>query len=395
MENRPDPDTPPARLHALDNLRALLMWLGIVLHVAVIHMAQNSPLPWRDDARSQGADILVAFIHAFRMPAFFILAGFFAALLLQGRGAAGMARHRALRLGLPFAVFWLPVFAATTVFAMAYLHRTTRGSIGLDPALMPRSPTGEQGPNTMHLWFVWLLFLFCMVTAVVARWVPAAAFDRPARLLRRLGAAPWGALVLALPLVVAGLGSPQGVLAPSGRFLPPPAEWLHNGLFFVFGLAMYHRQGELFALYRRRWAAFAVAGLVPFLASGALVERHAAPALVAYVYNVASWLWSFAAIGLALKVLDGRSAVLGYLADSSYWVYIVHLPLTIAFGLVLYGLPLPAFAKIALNIAATTAVCLASYHLLVRFTWVSVLLNGKRHPRPARSSSREVIHAAR
>jgi glucan biosynthesis protein C len=45
---------------------------------------------------------------------------------------------------------------------------------------------------------------------------------------------------------------------------------------------------------------------------------------------------------------------------------------------------LPALAKIALNVAGTTAVCLATYHVFVRFTWVSVLLNGKRHERTPR-----------
>ena len=48
------------------------------------------------------ADLLAAFIHTFRMPVFFILAGFFVALLLQSRGPAGLAAHRLRRLGLPF-----------------------------------------------------------------------------------------------------------------------------------------------------------------------------------------------------------------------------------------------------------------------------------------------------
>ncbi|MEO7548522.1 MAG: acyltransferase, partial [Ramlibacter sp.] len=50
-------------------------------------------------------------------------------------------------------------------------------------------------------------------------------------------------------------------------------------------------------------------------------------------------------------------------------------------GALLYGLPWPTFAKLSLNVLATTAVCLASYHLLVRFTAVGALLNGRRYPR--------------
>ena len=97
------PASPAAagRLHALDHLRATMMWLGIVLHASIAYMAAPSPLPWHDDLSTPVADLLVAVIHAFRMPLFFILAGFFVALLLQQRGLAGMPRHRVRRLGLP------------------------------------------------------------------------------------------------------------------------------------------------------------------------------------------------------------------------------------------------------------------------------------------------------
>ena len=51
----PPPPPDPERLHALDNLRATMMWLGIVLHVAVIHLAGPSPLPWRDNQTTPAA----------------------------------------------------------------------------------------------------------------------------------------------------------------------------------------------------------------------------------------------------------------------------------------------------------------------------------------------------
>lgn len=46
------PSAPTRRLHALDNLRATMMWLGIVLHVSVLYMSRPSPLPWHDDRSS-------------------------------------------------------------------------------------------------------------------------------------------------------------------------------------------------------------------------------------------------------------------------------------------------------------------------------------------------------
>jgi len=394
-----DMKTPPTsshalRLHALDNLRALMMWLGIVLHVAVIHLVREPAiLPWRDDRRTPWADLLMAFIHAFRMPVFFILAGFFVALLLARRGPLGLARHRLLRLGLPFAMFWPPLWLLCGVLAMAFVHRMVRGSWGVDPQLLAASPAAPRGANTMHLWFLWMLLCLSLATAAVAalgRRMPRRLIATAAALLQRLGSAWWGFALLALPLLVAGWDYPEGLLRPSGALLPPWQEWLHNGLFFSFGLALFHAQGLLLGLLQRRWLACFAAGLPFFLLTGALLEARAHGAWVAYAYGACSWLWSLAMIGFALCWLRRSNPLLAYLADSSYWIYLVHMPLTIGFGALLYGLPWAAGVKMLANIAATTLVCLATYQGLVRHTWLSLLLNGKRHPRPAQQMSAPV-----
>ena len=188
-------------------------------------------------------------------------------------------------------------------------------------------------------------------------------------------------LVLALPLVAADWSYPNGHLIASGLFLPPLAEWLHNGIFFVFGRALYYGRAELFIRWRRWWWVFTIAGLTGFLVTETLVRRQARPSDIAFTLGCAAWLWSFASIGFALRFMASRNKVLAYLAGTSYWVYLVHLPLTIAFGALLYEAPFPALSKIAINIVATTADCLLSYELWVRSTWIGELLNGKRLPR--------------
>jgi glucan biosynthesis protein C len=322
---------------------------------------------------------------------FFILAGFFVAMLLQSRGAEGLAAHRLRRLGLPFLVFWPPLFTACVVFALMYVHRMQRGTWGVDLSIMPRAPNVPEGPSTMHLWFLWMLLWLSLATAALSR-LRSVPWERAGAVLQRLTAAPWGIVVLTLPLVAAGWNYPNGVVAPYGSFLPPWTEWLHNGLFYVVGLALYHQQWELFAVFRRRWVPHAFAGVLAFLATGALMEARAHAGWIAFAYNLCTWLWSFAILGAGVRFFQQRTRALAYLADSSYWVYLVHMPLTILFGAWLFGQPLPALAKIALNVAATTAVCLVTYQLFVRSTWLGVLLNGKRHD--AAAGSRTLSHVS-
>lgn len=67
-----------------------------------------------------------------------------------------------------------------------------------------------------------------------------------------------------------------------------------------------------------------------------------------------------------------------WLADASYWVYLVHLPLLFAIQYRLLDVSLHWTAKFAIAVFATFAVSLASYQLMVRRTVIGRLLNGAR-----------------
>ena len=77
------PPTAP-RYHGLDGLRAAMMLLGLFLHALVSYM--HVPViegiwPFRDASRHAMWTHLLFFIHIFRMPVFYVMAGFFAMLL--------------------------------------------------------------------------------------------------------------------------------------------------------------------------------------------------------------------------------------------------------------------------------------------------------------------------
>jgi peptidoglycan/LPS O-acetylase OafA/YrhL len=74
-----------------------------------------------------------------------------------------------------------------------------------------------------------------------------------------------------------------------------------------------------------------------------------------------------------------------YLSDSSYWLYLAHLPLVIGAQAALKDVALPGLVKFLIVTVGVTAILLLSYEYLVRYRWLGRLLNGPRE-RPSKSA---------
>lgn len=98
------------RYHEFDALRGFAMLLGIVLHGALSFL----PLPiWPAQDLNQNDTVygfLLHAIHGFRMPAFFLVSGYFTMLLWRKRGGRGLLAHRVKRILLPLIVGTIAVW---------------------------------------------------------------------------------------------------------------------------------------------------------------------------------------------------------------------------------------------------------------------------------------------
>ena len=105
---------PPAdpRRHDLDALRAVAMLLGIFLHASLAYVP-GIPWPVQDTQPAPGLGLLFLANHGFRMPLFFLVSGFFTAMLWQRRGPWAMLAQRYKRVFVPLLVGFctlLPLF---------------------------------------------------------------------------------------------------------------------------------------------------------------------------------------------------------------------------------------------------------------------------------------------
>jgi len=81
------------RYHALDGVRAFAMLLGVFLHASLPYIHVLFPWAVVDGSRSVSLTLVIYAIHSFRMPAFFLIAGFFARLVFHRAGPGPFLKY--------------------------------------------------------------------------------------------------------------------------------------------------------------------------------------------------------------------------------------------------------------------------------------------------------------
>jgi fucose 4-O-acetylase-like acetyltransferase len=100
-----NPLTNIGRVHYLDQVRALALMMGILIHACYTYAYIIQDL-WilTDQTSSMAITVSFLFFHLFRMPVFYMIAGFFANYIYQKRGVKGFLKHSLKRIGLPFII---------------------------------------------------------------------------------------------------------------------------------------------------------------------------------------------------------------------------------------------------------------------------------------------------
>jgi peptidoglycan/LPS O-acetylase OafA/YrhL len=389
------------RLHSLDALRAAMMLLGLVLHSGVSYITIRIPEAWpyQDRQTSVGFDYLVFAIHLFRMPTFFVMAGFFAAFLYYREGVAGFLVHRTRRVLLPFAIGWLimfPLMRAGFVFCF-------RGgdAAAFDAAVTQLTSAPYATPLLGHLWFLEFLFIFCVGACVVMPILGRLPESLRGRVVAAFGTwAPTltGCLAFAALSAVSMLPMSKPALDTSLTFLPIGRVLVAYTVFFAFGWLLFLRQDIVSAFARHPWR-YCAGGLAVALAY--LVVFVGKPFGGGWAYQVpgvatgglAMWLLIYGVTGLFVRYFERPNSVQRYLSDASYWMYLIHLPLVIWLHGAMASWPVSPMLKFAITLAAVTLLTVVSYHYLVRATPIGEFLNGRRFERALPKLAPQPAHA--
>ena len=274
------------RYHGLDALRAWAMSMGIVLHAAWLLIPGEAGAPATDASANSFCEYLCLSIHTFRMQLFFVLAGFFACMLVRKRGTGKFIKNRTLRIGLPLLVSWLVLGP----IMMWQFHTAGLDSGAIQSSLSAWELTSGYFRNLkpdstmlLHLWFLYYLSLVYAIV-IVAR-LAFGIFDNQGNVREAISTQvigllnrPWGVFAIAFffaPLICMMSGV-WGIEVGLDTLSPKLPGLVSYSLYFVIGWLIYRNVGMLNSLTRGwRWQlALGLLLTIPYFFFAKVAPKH-------------------------------------------------------------------------------------------------------------------------
>ena len=372
------------RVYALDALRGIMMLLGLVLHAASSYSSKSEWGIWRsrDPDNNFPFLVLVEYIHAFRMPVFFVAAGFFGALLFYKKGPKALLKNRWQRIVLPFIagvlIIW-PLVQTAFIFSIAAFKGVANPysevwqsikSLGFIPFKMA------------HLWFLYFLALLALASYLLAMLFNkktsfTVAFNNATLVVLKNLWVRIVALAICYFLMLVWMGT-AGIITS--------LTWIPNFIvlllyFIFFGLGWMIFKTDSLQYLKTNSIAQLIAATLLFLAADFIPWQNSGweYTVKQMLTAVSGTLFIFGFIAFFLTYFHSYSKRLSYLMEASYWVYIIHLPLIAFIPGLMAGSEIPVFLKFIITLAVTSIICMLSYKYFVRGTLIGIFLNGKVH----------------
>jgi len=352
-------------------MRSVLMMLGVVLHSAQVF---NPNFTWLVSSPNSIAlaDHIVVSIHAFRMPAFFVISGFFCIFTLQKYGWQKFLRKRFIRIIVPLAV------TALTLNTVQQLLLNEVAGVSFDWIRYLTS-----GGWIFHLWFLVNLLVYFSVAVAVAVFGGKLLTSSVGFLVRLLSRVHMFIVVALMPLfsiamfALGKLGVPiyADFLGTIDAF-----SILRYAPYFAFGglLAAEAELFERFSVTNPLWSVLII--VVAVLVSGWLdsISSFFSRALSMYLTVLISWFSVLICFAFFRSFCNQQSRVWLFLSDASYTVYLFHHSIVVAVGLFFVSRNVNAYAGLPLLIALTLVATLIIHVVFVKSNrYGRFLFNGK------------------
>jgi len=369
----------PQREYFLDSIRAYLMLLGIPFHMSLIYSshqwAVNSAEP------SSWLTLFNDFIHAFRMQVFFVISGYFSYMLYLRYQPRRWLKVRIERVGIPMLTA-IPLLTLPQFFLLK----------SWTPVIGDWSSLGlYQKYNTLvwhlvsHLWF--LLVLVILSTLGILLFKILRHNSEENRTKADYSELKW----LRLTLIFIGFALIWGSIRRLVFIFQP--NLLMDGLFnFTVMQTLFYL--PFFMLGAMAWKHPAIKAL--FLKFNPWTLVGSTVAFIAYLLNQRystgeGWLYEIDTVVTMLmglwmvnvvfafghKLLNSHSPRITYLVNASLFIYLVHHPLTLLYGIFITPTITNNTLGFFAGLAFVFGIAFVLYEIHLRIPLLRFLFSGK------------------
>jgi glucans biosynthesis protein C len=361
------------RINGFDALRAVAMWLGVILHTIIVYKAEAEP-NWPHEPGSYNAlNWVYSFIHIFRMPLFYMVAGFFSCMVIQKKGITDFLKQRAKRILIPF-IAGVLLIVPLSLFPFSINHYYYEQHLGFMNAVQKSISEVFKWKGLAHLWFLYYLIIFYLISVL---WVKTLNHIRlgKIKLLSPLTASV-AALLLFIVFVAALLVYFNAGQPPVYTGIKPnPFFLFYYGGFFAFGWCMYLLKDIMQIVSKGGWL-LCVAGILLLCIRMKAGETYTGAYIIS---GIETCFLVLGITGLFLRYFKTENKTWRYFSDASYWVYLMHLFIVVSVQVALLSLAIPLWIKLLFVLLSSFIITMFTYRKFVRKSIIGEYLHGKRY----------------
>lgn len=367
-----------ARIYYIDNLRACLMSMGIILHCGYVA-----------DLWFTGYVDYVSGL--FRMNLFMLVSGYFAALHLTKRSKKDFKQARLITLGLPALVALLLLNPVTN-----YVFYSAHGGTSHFLAFLSERTELDANTPVINDWILhgWFLIALIFYTAMIGVFDHLAGRPWARKGVAFLRKQAYGPVVtyLSLGFFVAGLCTclqvyfrlTFGLIVSDENLTRLLLHLFENSPYFLLGLLAFRQPALMRVLQTINWVALA-GGITALLALEYILPELRAQLGTFVPFVLRTFLKAFVGFTLCSVLLtlfarfaDHGNRALRFLSSASYTVYLFHFLMISVIGLMLQSLGAGDWMRYFATMPLAFAICLVLHGVLVQKTALGALLfNGK------------------
>ena len=381
------------RYHGLDILRSLALILGLFFHASIPFTEIPIPL-WiiYYESKSWVYDTILMGTHSFRMPLFFLLAGFFSALLYRKLSTKNYLIGRTKKIVFPFIA---SMIVLTPLMIIQYIW------VGFvtNPWKTDNQFHWKNYP-VFHLWFLEILII---ITALVMSFIVSIKYFFPNThdYLQRLLEADsnkyklfWNILYL---ICIVLIGFFSWTEFPGDQFIyafainQPLDKIFFYLIFFLIGWLLYINV-FLFERVRRSVKKNLLLGsaalfILLWVRYWLFVNKDEQFIMLGILGNIAvpiaAVFLSLGLFGFFMHEKFKPSAIVNYLVNASYWIYLIHVPIILYVQVVIADWQIHALLKYIFIIAVTFMTSCFTYSCYVnakKLFFKKKITTNKSHP---------------